>query len=88
MLKNYFAFVVGIKDAFTKSEPKIDLMLSQAIVNECEADSLLTNLKNRWNLEHRYDAEIELLIDDGDELSFETDSSAISDKKVLLQLLV
>ena len=66
----------GHKGAFTKSESKIDLMLSQSIVNEeqlCEAEALLANLKNLWNLLHRYDAEIELLIDDEDELSSEID---------------
>ena len=55
-------------------------MLSQSIVNEeqlCEAEAPLANLKNRCNLVHRYDAEIELLIDDEDELSSAIDSSAI-----------
>ena len=59
-------------------------MLSQAILNDeqlCEAEALLANFKNRWNLVHRYDAGIELLIDDEDELSSEIDSSAIFDKK-------
>ena len=44
------------KSAFTKSESKIDLLLSQSIVNEeqlCEAEALLANLKNRWKLVHR-----------------------------------
>ena len=40
----------GHKGAFTKSEPKIDLMLSISTVNEeqlCEAEAILANLKNR-----------------------------------------
>ena len=79
------------KGAFTKSETKIDLMFSQSIVNEeqlCEAEAPLANLKNLWNLVHRYDAEIEHLIDDEDELSSEIDSRAIFDEKPVLQLLV
>ena len=44
----------GHKGTFTKSDPKIDLMLSRSIVNEeqlCEAEALLANLKNRWKIE-------------------------------------
>ena len=39
----------GHKGAFNKSESKIDLMLSQSIVNEeqlCEAEAFLATLKN------------------------------------------
>ena len=64
-------------------------MLSQSIVNEeqlCEAEALLANLKNRWNLVHRYDAEIELLLDDEDELSSEIDSSALFDEKASIAI--
>ena len=74
----------GHKGAVTKSESKIDLMLSQSIVNEeqrCKAEALLANLKNRWNLVPRYNAEIELLINNEDELSSEIDSSATFDEK-------
>ena len=64
-------------------------MLSQSIVNEeqlCEAEAPLANLKNRCNLVHRYDAEIELLIDDEDELSSAIDSSAIFDEKASIAI--
>ena len=40
----------GHNGAFTKSKPKIDLMVSQAIVNEeqlCDAEAFQANLKNR-----------------------------------------
>ena len=80
----------GHKGAFTKSESKIDLMLSQSIVNDeqlCEAEALSANLKNRWNLVHRYDAEIELLIDDEDDLSSEIDSSALFDEKASIAIV-
>ena len=88
-VKKLFRIRGGHKGAFTKSESKIDLMLSQSIVNEeqlCEAEALLANLKNRWNLVHRYDAEIELLIDDEDELSSEIDSSALFDERASIAL--
>ena len=64
-------------------------MLSQLIVNEeqlCEAEVLLPNLKHRCNFVHRYDAEIELLIDGEDELSSEIDSSAIIDGKASIAI--
>ena len=88
-VKKLYRIRGGHKGAFTKSESKIDLMFSQSIVNEeqlCGAEALLANLKNRWNLVHRYDAEIELLIDDEDELSSEIDSSALFDEKASIAI--
>ena len=59
-------------------------MLLRSIVNEeqlCEADTLLIIIKSQWNLVHRYDAEIEFLIDDKDELSTVFDSNGTFDGK-------
>ena len=88
-VKNLIRIRGGHKGAFTESESKIDLMLSQSIVNEeqhCEAEALLAILRNRWNLVPRYDAEIELLIDNEDELSSEIDSSATFDEKASIAI--
>ena len=74
----------GHKGAFTKSEPKIDALLNRPISNQdqlCEAEALLSSLKTQWNMVHRYDAGIELLIDDETELIAEIEANAVFDEK-------
>ena len=73
------------KGAFTKLEPKINLTLGRPIVSQdqlFEAEGLLSTLKSKSQIVHRYDAEIELLIEDENELATEIETNLLFDEKV------
>ena len=77
------------KGDFTKSELKIDLMLSRSIpIAEqlCEAEALLANLKNLLELSSADDAEITLLIEVEDDLSAEIESNPTFDEKASISI--
>ena len=60
------------KGAFTKLDKKVDDFLTTVIATPnqlVEAEALLKTLQDKIQVIHRYDAEIELLLDDDDQLS-------------------
>ena len=60
------------KGAFTKLDKKVDDFLTTVIATPnqlVEAEALLKTLQTKIQVIHRYDAEIELLLDDDDQLS-------------------
>ena len=59
------------KSAFTKLEKKVDDILTTVIATPdqlVEAETLLKTLQNKIHVIHRYDTEIELILDDDDQL--------------------
>ena len=71
--------------AFTKLETKINLTLGRPIISQdqrFEAEGLPSTLKSKSQIVHRYDAEMELLIEDENELVTEIETNLIFDEKV------
>ena len=77
------------KGAFTKLEPKVDAMLSRPITDQdrlVEAEGLLATLKNKSQIVNRYDAEIELLIEDENDLAIEVEANTLFDEKISIAI--
>ena len=52
-----------------------------------EAEAFSANLQNPWNSVLQYDAEIELLIEDEDDLSAENESNGTFDEKASIPMV-
>ena len=79
--------------AFTKLEQKIILTSWRPIISHSqdqlfEAEGLLSTLKSKSQILYRYDAEIELLIVDENELATETETNLFFDGTVSVLTLV
>ena len=69
----------GHKGAFTKLEKKVDDFVTTLIATPnqlVEAEALLKTLQDKIQVIHRYDAEIELLIEDDDQLTQDMEVSS------------
>ena len=79
------------KGAFTKLEPKINLTLGRPIISQnqiSEAEGLLSTLKSKSQIVHRYDAEIEWLIEDENKLATEIETNLLLDEKVSVAIVL
>ena len=77
------------KGAFIKLEPKVDVMLSRPITDQdrlVEAEGLLATLQNKSQIVNRYDAEIELLIEDENDLAIEVEANTVFDEKSIIAI--
>ena len=79
----------GHKDAFTKLEQKVDEFTFTAIDSSTklfQGEALLKALQDRISMIHKFDAEIELMIKDEDELANELEQHHVSASVTIARL--